>query len=462
MHGCGGAFFCCYLTRWRGQDGMDLFEQTRNSSQAPLATRMRPRNLAEMVGQHHLVGPQSLLRQAIEADTLPSMILHGPAGTGKTTIAYIIAQGTQSHFELLSAVSSGVEDFRRIAREATDRRKFHEQGTIVFIDEIHRLNKAQQDALLPSVEDGTFTLIGTTTENPYFTVVSPLLSRCRLFTLYSLEPQHIMALLERALTDSQRGLGELTMQIEEGALAHIAENAGGDARAALNALELAVVTTPPNDSGCRLVSLNQIEEALQQPVLKYDRAGDEHYDTISAYIKSMRGSDPDAAIYWLAKMLEAGEDPRFIARRLVIQAAEDVGLADPTALRVALNAADAVEYVGMPEAQIPLAMATIHLAVAPKSNSAYQAIAAARGDVRQEGGAQVPSHLAGGPRPEAEGEQYLYPHDHPSGWVKQSYLPPQLVSRQYYQPKDNPREQKIAEYLRKLRGEENSPAQREG
>ena len=247
-------------------------------------------------------------------------------------------------------------------------------------------------------------------------------------------------------------MGELSVDIEPGALQHLAENAGGDARVALNALELAVVTTPPDEAGGRHISIGQIEEALQQPVLKYDRAGDEHYDTISAFIKSMRGSDPDAAIYWLAKMLEAGEDPRFIARRLVIQAAEDVGMADPTALRVAVAAADAVEYVGMPEAQIPLAMATIHLAVAPKSNSAYLAIAAAREAVRQEGGAKVPSHLAPGPRPGEDDSEYLYPHDYPHGWVQQGYLPPGVAGREYYRPKDNPRERKIAEYLEKLRG----------
>ncbi len=432
---------------------MDLFEHTEDLSGMPLAARMRPQDLAEMVGQQHLVGPQSVLRKAIEGDALPSLILHGPAGTGKTTLAHIIAQRTQCHFEPLSAVSSGVDDFRRVARESADRRKFQDQGTVMFMDEVHRLNKAQQDTLLPYVEDGTFTLIGTTTENPYFTVISPLLSRCRLFTLYPLDAEQITILLHRAIADSERGLGELRVDIETEALQHLAENAGGDARVALNALELAVATTPPDQGGHRHISINQIEEALQQPVLKYDRAGDEHYDTISAFIKSMRGSDPDAAIYWLAKMLEAGEDPRFVARRLVIAAAEDVGLADPTALRVALAAADAVEYVGMPEAQIPLAMATVHLSVAPKSNSAYLAIAAAREDVRREGGAKVPPHLSTGPRPGQGDNQYLYPHDYPGGWVAQGYLPTEVAGREYYQPKDNPREVKIAEYLRKLRGD---------
>ena len=436
---------------------MDLFEQSTDLTSVPLAARMRPRELDEMVGQEHLLGPNAVLRRAIEGDTLPSMILHGPAGTGKSTLAYAIARHTRRHFEPLSAVASGVDDFRRIAREAKDRQKLQARGTVLFLDEIHRLNKAQQDGLLPHVEDGTFVLIGTTTENPYFTVISPLLSRCRLFAFHPLEVEQIRRLLRRTLDDAERGLGSCHVQIDQASLQHLAENAGGDARVALQALELAALTTAPDEAGRRVVGLAQIEEALQQPVLKYDRAGDEHYDTISAFIKSMRGSDPDAAIYWLAKMLEAGEDPRFIARRLIIQAAEDIGLADPTALRVAVAAGDAVEYVGMPEAQIPLAMATIHLAVAPKSNTAYEAIAAARADVRQEGGAQVPSHLAGGPRPEQDDKEYIYPHDYPGGWVRQAYLPPEVTGRQYYHPKDNLRERKIAEHLRRLRGE--SPAQ---
>ncbi len=431
---------------------MDLFEQASDRAAVPLAARMRPQTLEQMVGQPHLLGPDSVLRRAIEADALPSLILHGPAGTGKTTLARIIAGRTRSHFEPLSAVSAGVADFRRVAEEARQRRKLHDQRTIVFVDEIHRLSKTQQDALLPPVEEGVFILIGSTTENPYFTITSPLLSRCQLFTLEPLAPADIAALLDRALSDAERGLGEVALDIPPQVREHLAENAGGDARVALNALEMAVVTTQPDEAGVRQTTLAAVEEALQRPVLKYDRAGDEHYDTISAFIKSMRGSDPDAAIYWLAKMLEAGEDPRFIARRLVIAAAEDIGLADPTALRVAIAAADAVEYVGLPEAQIPLAMATIHLAVAPKSNSAYLAIAEARQDVRREGGAQVPAHLAGGVRPGGGGQDYLYPHSYQHSWVGQTYLPPDLASREYYRPKDNPREQKIQEFLRRLRG----------
>ena len=353
----------------------------------------------------------------------------------------------------LSGVSATVSDFREAAEDARQRLKLHDQETIVFLDEIHRISRTQQDALLPFVEEGLFALVGSTTENPYYTLTTPLLSRCQTFVLEPLSSEDIEVLLRRALGDEQRGLGKLAVELPEQALQHLAENAGGDARVALNALEMATLVTEPDDSGTRRVSLAAVEDALQQPVLKYDRAGDEHYDTISAFIKSIRGSDPDAAIYWLAKMLEAGEDPRFIARRLIIAAAEDIGLADPTGLRVAIAAADAVEYVGMPEAQIPLAMATVHLAVAPKSNSAYEAIAAARKDAREEGGAAVPGHLAGGARPgeDEQDNKYLYPHDYPHHWVAQSYLPANLADRCYYQPKDNPREQRIKEFLQILR-----------
>ncbi len=431
---------------------MDLFEQASDRAAVPLAARIRPRTLEQMVGQPHLLGPDSVLRRAIETDTLPSLVLQGPAGTGKTTLARLIAARTKRHFESLPAVSAGVADFRRAAEEAQQRLKLHDQRTVVFIDEIHRLSKTQQDALLPHVEEGIFALVGSTTENPYFTITSPLLSRCQLFVLEPLAPEDIIVLLSRALADSEQGLGEMAVDVSTPILEHLAQNAGGDARAALNALEMAVLTTAPDEAGIRRISLAAVEEALQRPVLKYDRAGDEHYDTISAFIKSIRGSDPDAAIYWLAKMLEAGEDPRFVARRLIIAAAEDVGLADPTALRVAIAAADAVEYVGMPEAQIPLAMATIHLAVAPKSNSAYLAIAQACQDVRREGSAKVPGHLAGGPRPGENNQEYLYPHDHAGGWVEQSYLPPELAGQEYYQPKENPREQRIREFLGRVRG----------
>lgn len=420
----------------------------------PLAARMRPRTLDEFVGQEHLLGPGALLRKAIESDAPPSMILYGPAGCGKSTLAMIIAGMTKHHFEPLSAVAAGVSEIKAVAKAARERRELHGRRTIVFIDEIHRLNKSQQDYLLPHVEQGTFTFIGATTENPFFSLTTPLRSRCRLYALEPLNAEQVQGLLERALADEERGLGKMAAVVEEEALRHLAEGANGDVRTALGALELAVLTAQEDEQGLRRVTLEAAQEALQRPVLKYDRAGDEHYDTISAFIKSMRGSDPDAAIYWLAKMLESGEDPRFIARRIVIQAAEDVGLADPTALRVAIAAADAVEYVGLPEAQIPLAMATIHLATAPKSNSAYLAIAKAREDVAKEGSAKVPEHLSNAPVVGKKKEAYKYPHDFASGWVAQEYLSPGLSGKKYYLPKDNPRERRIAEYLEGLRDKE--------
>ncbi|MFP4249162.1 MAG: replication-associated recombination protein A [Armatimonadota bacterium] len=430
-----------------------LFESSHGIGRsAPLAARMRPRDLDEMVGQEEVLREGSMIRRALEADRLPSMILVGPAGTGKTTLARIIASRTSSHFVQLSAVEAGVKDIREAAADAKERMGFHDLGTVVFLDEIHRLNKAQQDYLLPHVEEGTFTLIGATTENPFFSIINPLLSRCRLVTLEPLEAEALEELLRRALADEDRGLAGLQARVPDEVVQYIAEAAGGDARLALGALEVAVRSTEAGDEGARVVTMAHAKAALDRPVQAYDRAGDEHYDAISAYIKSIRGSDPDAAIYWLARMLEGGEDPRFIARRLVIAAAEDVGLADATSLTVAVAAADAVEYVGLPEAQIPLAQATIHLAVAPKSNSAYTAIAEARRDVQDEGGKRVPDHLAGGPRAGAnEDAQYVYPHDHPGGWVRQSYWPPGMEPRRYYEPGAAPREQRIAERLAELR-----------
>ena len=429
----------------------DLFSQSAGSAHLPLAARMRPPSLDEIVGQEHLLAPVSVLRKSLAAERLPSMILYGPAGSGKTSLAMALARQTRSRFEPLSAVTAGVADIRRVAKEAEERRRLHSQGTILLIDELHRLNKAQQDALLPHVEQGTFVFIGTTTENPYFSVVTPLLSRCRLFTLHPLEPQALVELVRRAIADPERGLGRDNVAITPDALDHLVALSGGDARTALNVLESAVQTVTPEAEGQRLITLEAVEEALQHPVVHYDRQENGHYDTISAFIKSMRGSDPDAAIYWLAKMLEGGEDPRFIARRLIIQAAEDVGLADPTALRVAVAAAYAVEYVGLPEAQIPLAMATLHLATAPKSNSANAAIAAARAYIQEHGAEPVPGHLAGGPRPEQSSVKYLYPHAYPGNWVAQEYLPESVQGEQFWQPGANSREEKIAEYLRKLK-----------
>lgn len=430
----------------------NLFESAGSPApNAPLAARMRPRDLDEMVGQSHLLGESSMLRRAMEEDRLPSMILVGPAGTGKTTLARILATRTSSHFVALSAVEAGVKEIREAAAQARERQAMRDRGTLVFFDELHRLSKAQQDYLLPHVEEGVFTLIGATTENPFFSIITPLLSRCRLVTLEALSPEDLRALLERALADEERGLAVLKPQVPPEVIEHLAEAAGGDARLALGALEVAVRSAPPDSDGTRRVEMELAQEALDRPVMAYDRAGDQHYDTISAFIKSVRGSDPDAAIYWLAKMLEGGEDARFIARRLVILAAEDIGLADPTSLRLAVAAADAVEYVGLPEAQIPLAQATIHLAVAPKSNTAYRAIAAAREDVRREGGKRVPDHLASGPRPGADAAEYLYPHDYPGGWVRQSYWPPGEEPRRYYRPGENPRERRIGESLSRLR-----------
>ncbi len=417
----------------------------------PLATRMRPRSLDELVGQDHITGPGTPLRRAVECGQLHSVLLCGPAGCGKTSLADIIAAGSDAHFERLSAVLSGVADIRRAAEEAAHRHDLHDRQTIVFVDEIHRLNKGQQDALLPHVENGTFTFIGATTENPYFTVISPLISRARVYTLSKLEPEHVKALLDRALQDEERGLVHAKLRVDEAALEHLADACGGDARSGLNALEVAARTAEADEDGHRHVRKSDAEAAVQQRALGYDRAGNEHYDTISAYIKSMRGSDPDAALYWLAKMIAAGEDPRFIARRLVIQAAEDVGNADPMALVVATAAAHAVELVGMPEAQIPLAQATIYLAAAEKSNASYVGINRALDDVKNRPLGPVPEHLQSGPRtrkdPEAEETPYLYPHSAEDGFVQQEYLPAGAKSQPYYEPTDRGQEKKIKERL---------------
>ena len=433
----------------------DLFEHSLDESaaHAPLAARMRPRTLDELIGQDHIVGPGTALRKALEQDEIDSMILQGPAGCGKSTLAEIVRRATGHYYEQFSAVQGGVAEIKRIAKEARERLAHHQHRTILFVDEIHRLSKSQQDYLLPHVESGTFILIGATTENPYFTVNAPLLSRTRLYTFRALEAADVAKIVGRALDDPERGLGGQDVEVADDALEHLCEACRGDARCALNAAEFAAATAAATAEGQRRVDLSLIEEALQRPTLKYDRAGDEHYDTISAYIKSMRGSDPDAALYWLAKMIEAGEDPRFIARRLVIAAAEDVGLADPLALLVATAAAEAVALVGWPEAQIPLAEATIYLAAAPKSNTAYVAISRALDDVRKRPTAAVPGHLRSGPRAgdsEADAE-YLYPHDYPGGHVAQEYLPPGGQSGPYYEPKSAGREARIAERLAALR-----------
>ena len=434
---------------------MDLFEYSRLeqiSQEAPLAARMRPRSLEEFVGQEAIVGPGRLLRRAIEADQLSSLVLWGPPGTGKTTLAIIIAHTTKSHFEILSAVMAGVADIRRIVAEAKERRNLYGQRTILLVDEIHRFNKAQQDALLPHVEDGTIIFIGSTTENPYFEVIPPLVSRSRVFQLKPLSEEELTIILRRALADEERGYGKLKVEVDDEAMAHLVRVAGGDARIALNALELAVETTEP-DAGVIHVDLAVAEDSIQRRALVYDREA--HYNTISAFIKSLRGSDPDAALYWLAKMIYAGEDPRFIARRMIIFASEDVGNADPQALVVATSAASALEWVGLPEAQYNLAQAAIYLATAPKSNSTG-AYFKALGDVEREGKVEVPDHLKDASRDGkalGHGAGYKYPHDYPGHHVPQQYLPHELRGRRYYEPSDQGYEKLIKERLAKWRGE---------
>jgi len=443
----------------------DLFEEAAGEdlSTQPLAARMRPRTLDEFLGQEHIVGPGTLLRTAIENDELTSIILWGPPGSGKSTLASIIARRTRARFENFSAVTSGVPEMRKAIQRARELRRASGRKTILFVDEIHRFNKAQQDALLPHVEDGTVILIGATTENPYFEVNSPLISRSRIFVLDRLSDEHIRTIIRRALTDQERGLGKERIEIEDAALEHIVDVAQGDARSALSALEMAALATAPDPStGVKKITLKTAEDAVQRRVLEYDKDGDSHYDTISAYIKSMRGSDPDAAVYWLARMLAAGEDPKFIARRLVIQAAEDVGNADPMALVVATAAAQAVQFVGMPEAQIPLAQATIYLACAPKSNASYLAISRAMSDVTQKKGPPVPVHLRDanypGARELGHGKGYLYPHDFPGHYVRQEYLPPGTKTRTYYEPTEHGHEAKFKQRLSSLRGSSTPPS----
>jgi putative ATPase len=436
------------------EGGGSLFAAAAGGEHKPLAARMRPATLDEMVGQQRLIGPGGSLRTLIESDRLVSMLLQGPPGSGKSTLARLIASTTEAQFEPMSAVTSGVGDIKRVAEEARGRRELYGRGTVLFMDEIHRLNKAQQDYLLPYVEEGVFILIGATTENPYYSINGPLRSRCRLFVLEALSQEEILVVLRRALADAGKGLAHLSPRVEEDALAMIAEQAGGDGRVGLNVLETAVLLAAPDETGARHVTVETVQQALERPMVAYDRAADEHYDTISAYIKSIRGSDPDGAVYWLAKMLEGGEDPRFVARRMVIAAAEDIGLADPQALVVAVAAGQAVELVGMPECQIPLAEATIYLACAPKSNSAYMAIAGASQEVREHGAEPVPGHLAGGIRPSDKRGEYRYPHDFPGGWVAQEYLPKKLRGRRFWHGKDNMVEREMLENLARRQGEE--------
>ncbi len=436
----------------------------------PLAARMRPRTLDEYVGQQHLVGPGRALRLAIESDTVPSMILWGPPGTGKTTLAEIIAAASGAYFVALSAVSAGVADLRRVVGEAQEYQRTGRR-TVLFIDEIHRFNKAQQDAVLPYVEDGTVTLIGATTENPSFEVISALLSRSRVFVLYALKDEEVAVIVDRALHDAERGLGREKIVLEPAARDALVNLANGDARIALGTLEFAA-SIAPREGGVKTIARETIAEALQRRALGYDKGGDAHYDTISAFIKTIRGSDPDGALYWLARMIEAGEDPLFIARRLVILASEDVGLADSRGLSVAVAAQQAVHFVGMPEGFYPLAHATLYLALAPKSNSVGRAYAAAFEDVKKTRNDPVPLHLRNAPTPLMEelgyGEGYRYSHndyavigggDLPPARRLQSYLPESLGDRAYYEPGEQGEERKYAGWIRERRG--TGPADRD-
>ena len=438
---------------------MDLFDYMRENTQkqeAPLASRLRPRTLDEIVGQKHIIGKDKLLYRAIRADKLSSLIFYGPPGTGKTTIARVIANTTKADFTQLNATVAGKKDMEAVVNRAKDNLGMYGRKTILFVDEIHRFNKGQQDYLLPFVEDGTVILIAATTENPYFEVNGALLSRSVIFELKALEKSDILELIHRALTDKERGMGAYQAEITDEAADFLADIAGGDARSALNAIELGVLTTEPSGDGRIHLTLEVMSECIQKRTVRYDKTGDNHYDTISAFIKSMRGSDPDAAVYYLAKMIYAGEDERFIARRIMICASEDVGNADPMALTVAVSAAQAVERIGFPEAQIILAQAASYVACAPKSNSAVNAIFAAMESVKTKR-TSVPPHLQDAHYPGAgklgHGTGYKYAHDYPNHYVEQQYLPDEVLGEKFYELSDNGYERQIKEHFKKIKGE---------
>jgi putative ATPase len=433
----------------------DMFDNPPNEGQlksSPLAARMRPTRLDEYVGQDHVIGPGRVLRKALEMGKLPSIILWGPPGSGKTTLANVIAGTTNSHFSAVSAVSAGVADLRKIIEEARKRHHIQDQRTILFIDEIHRFNKAQQDAILPFVEDGTVTLIGATTENPSFEVTSPLLSRSQVLMLEALTREQVGLIIERALYNKEKGLGELKVELDANALDHLISISRGDARIALNALEIAAMATPPDPEGKRVIQLTTIEDAVQHPALRYDRAGDQHYDLISALHKSMRGSDPDAALYWLGRMLEAGEDPLYIVRRVVRFAAEDVGMADPQALVVSMAAQQAVHFIGLPEGNLALAEAVVYMATAPKSNSLYTAYSHVQDEIKNGYGEPVPLHLrnpvTGLMKGLGYGKDYKYPHDYANHFTMENYLPDTLQGKRFYFPGNQGFEKDIAFRLR--------------
>ena len=439
---------------------MDLFEYAKSKtleSESPLASRLRPRTLDEVVGQQHIVGKDKLLYRAIKADKLTSVIFYGPPGTGKTTLAKVIANTTSASFTQINATVAGKKDMEEVVKQAKETLGMYGRKTILFIDEIHRFNKGQQDYLLPFVEDGTLILIGATTENPYFEVNGALLSRSVIFELKSLGKEEIKTLILRAVNDKEKGMGSYEAVIEDEALDFLADMAGGDARCALNAVELAILTTPRAEDGKIHLTISVAEECIQKRVVRYDKNGDNHYDIISAFIKSMRGSDPDAAVYYLAKMLYAGEDVKFIARRIMILASEDIGNADPQALQVAVAAAQAVERVGMPESQIILSQAVTYMACAPKSNSAVNAIFAAMNSVKKTK-TTVPAHLQdahyGGHDKLGHGVGYQYAHDYPDHYVKQQYLPSEILGERFYEPGDLGYERVIKEHMKKIKGEE--------
>jgi putative ATPase len=437
---------------------MDMFEhefEKEKLKEAPLAARMRPKTLDEFVGQQHIVGKGRVLRLAIESGNLPSIMLWGPPGSGKTTLANIIANTTSSHFSPVSAVSAGVADLRKTIEEAKERRLLNRKKTILFIDEIHRFNKAQQDAILPYVEDGTVTLIGATTENPSFEVISPLLSRSQLYVLKPLTKEEIRLIIIRAMKDTLRGLGAYKVEIEDDALDYLITMCNNDARAALNTLETATMITPPDADGKRKIVLATVEETIQHRASSYDKGGDKHFDTISALHKSMRGSDPDASLYWLGRMIEAGDDPLYIARRLVRFATEDVGMADPQALVVAMAAQQAVHFLGMPEGNLALAEAAVYLATAPKSNSVYAAYSSVQEEIRKGSNDPVPLHLRNAVTPMMKnigyGKDYKYAHDYEGHFVEQQNLPDSVKDKKFYTPSDQGSEQQVAERLKKWR-----------
>lgn len=439
---------------------MDLFDymrETTKEKESPLASRLRPTTLDEVVGQQHIIGKDKLLYRAIKADKLSSVIFYGPPGTGKTTLAKVIANTTSAEFTQINATVAGKKDMEEVVNKAKELKGMYQKRTILFIDEIHRFNKGQQDYLLPFVEDGTIILIGATTENPYFEVNGALLSRSSVFELRPLSQEEVETLILRAVQDEKKGMGSYHAVIEEDALHFLADLAGGDARSALNAVELGILTTPRSEDGMIHITLDVASECIQKRVVRYDKTGDNHYDTISAFIKSMRGSDPDAAVYYLAKMLYAGEDIKFIARRIMICASEDVGNADPNALTVAVSAAQAVERLGMPEARIVLAQAVTYVASAPKSNAAYLAVDKALSVVRESRTAPVPTYLCDahykGAGKLGRGIGYKYAHDYPNHYVEQQYLPDAYKDMKFYEPTENGYEQTIREYFKKIKQE---------